>query len=348
MVKVKLLQVFGAAAEATGVEEALRVLRDRWKEDSVVRTIMQEAAQRGYVLVDGRDFGPHHRAAFAKAIEKLRKRTQATAPSSSTTVKVAEIKEEGNRPSRGHKPLFYWESPEGVKVPVFPWDLTPKGDYWGFRDVRVEEAIRQVQDFLSKGELEESTTLLEEISELEDNPHFQRELLSHSEEDTLRAIGWDGQVRSLPSLVDSLATWEKKFIEGVRSIAALVDREKGRVVAVKRPDGWEVDTSYLKERGLSTAIVALSRIEMILAQAEAEEEAETWSTHRVRKHLEKVLPYLPERKARDISFRLEVVATLRKTAYRLDQMGQIVRRRAVVYRGPHGEEILRLPAYTIE
>jgi len=368
--RISLRQVYGGDTQASNVEEALQSLRARWKQDEVVRSLMMEAARshdNDIYFVDGRDFPLHLRAAFRLAVDRLRQRLGKNAPSpSTTTVKVVETKEEGKpksqqsqpskAPSKALKPLFYWDSPEGVSYPVYPGDLPPEGKYWGYEDTRVSWARAEVEEFLSKGKVEEGMSLLDEAVEGDQNPHFRREVVQHHEEGILRSIGWDGYIGSLPSLVGTLATWERKFTEGVRDIKALVSRkgDKVEVVAVRSPaGGWEVNPSRLKDKGLREAIVALGRLEFLIAEAEeAEAEAEdedekasTWSAYKARKLLEKVLPYLLPRHGRSLSFYLEVVGTLRKTAYRLNQMGRVVRRRSVAYYGPHGELLLRLPAY---
>jgi hypothetical protein len=49
-----------------------------------------------------------------------------------------------------------WESPEGVRYTVEVYDLTPREEkYWGFRDTRVEDALRWVESFISMAEYEE-------------------------------------------------------------------------------------------------------------------------------------------------------------------------------------------------
>lgn len=161
MTKVSVRSVF-SGKEARSVQEALEVLRGLWKEDATVRNHLTKAAREGYVLVDTKDMPTHLVAALRTALARLRERLGEEKPST-LLVKPGKGKEE-------RKPMT-WESPEGVRYVVHPYDLTPREErYWGFRDQRVQEALAWVERFLANSEVEEGPSLLEEALEREENP----------------------------------------------------------------------------------------------------------------------------------------------------------------------------------
>jgi hypothetical protein len=224
-----------------------------------------------------------------------------------------------------------WESPEGVRYTVEVYDLTPREEkYWGFRDTRVEEAARWVESFISMAEYEEGPSLFEQAMEHENNPHFEREdLLPEDLEADLRLLGWDGTLRSLKTLVDTLPTREKEFEARVRATSALVARkgEKPEVVAVKTPNGWEV-------KATSRAVVNAVLSHGLLTEAL---EKEDWRAGEVRRYVEDLEPFVP-----GLMASLNAIATLRRARYLLDELGR--GRRVAVYRDPStGEPVYRTP-----
>lgn len=327
--KVSVLSLRRAVSQAQvqSVEEALEALRKLWKEDEGVRRILEKAAKEGYVLVDTRHVEPPFTAALKTALAKLRERLGEEKPST-LRVKYDPERKEERKPK--HKPMT-WESPEGVKYAVEVYDLTPREEkYWGFRDTRVAEAAKWVENFISMAEYEERPSLLEEALEYEDNPHFRRDLIPEDLEEDLRVMGWeDGTLRSLKALVESLPAREKEFEERVRSITALVDRkgEKPEVVAVKTPNGWEVKAT---SRAVVNAVLSMGLLEQALEKGD-------WHTGEVRRYVKDVEAFVP-----GLTASLNGIATLRRAKYLLDELGR--GRRVVVYRDPStGEPVYRTP-----
>jgi hypothetical protein len=324
MVKVSVLALRQAAqVQVQSVEEALEALRN-WKEDEGVRRILEKAAKEGYVLVDTRHVEPAFTAALKTALAKLRGCLREK-PSSLRVKYDPKRKEERSKP----KPMT-WESPEGVKYTVEVYDLTPREEkYWGFRDTRVEDALRWVESFISMAEYEEGPSVLEEALEYEDNPHFERDLIPEDLKEDLRVMGWDGTLRSLIALVESLPAREKEFKERVRSITALVDRrgEEPEVVAAKTPNGWEVKAT---SRAVVNAVLSLGLLMEAL-------EKEDWRAGEVRRYVEDLKPFVP-----GLTASLNAIATLRRAKYLLDELGR--GRRVAVYRDPStGEPVYRTP-----
>jgi hypothetical protein len=223
-----------------------------------------------------------------------------------------------------------WESPEGVRYTVEVYDLTPREEkYWGFRDTRVEDALRWVQGFLAASEVQEGPSVLEEALEYEGNPHFERDLIPEDLKEDLRVMGWDGTLRSLIALVESLPAREKEFKERVRSITALVDRrgEEPEVVAAKTPNGWEVKAT---SRAVVNAVLSLGLLMEAL-------EKEDWRAGKVRRYVEDLKAFTP-----GLMASLNAIATLRRAKYLLDELGR--GRRVAVYRDPStGEPVYRTP-----
>jgi hypothetical protein len=328
MVKVSVLALRQAAQvqEVQTAGEALEVLRELWKEDEGVRKLLEEAARHGYTLVQTKDVEPAFVAAVRTALAKLRERLGEEKPSTLRVKYDSKRKEERSKPKP--KPMT-WESPEGVRYTVEVYDLTPREEkYWGFRDTRVEEAARWVESFISMAEYEEGPSVLEEALEYEDNPHFERDLIPEDLKEDLRVMGWDGTLRSLRTLVESLPAREKEFKERVRSITALVDRrgEEPEVVAAKTPNGWEVKAT---SRAVVNAVLSLGLLMEAL-------EKEDWRTGEVRRYVEDLKPFVPSLMAS-----LNAIATIRRAKYLLD-LGR--GRRVAVYRDPStGEPVYRTP-----
>jgi hypothetical protein len=327
MVKVSVLSLRRAVSQAQvqTAGEALEALRELWKEDEGVRRILEKAAKEGYVLVDTQHVEPAFTAALKTALAKLRERLGEEKPSTLRVKYDPKRKEERSKP----KPMT-WESPEGVRYTVEVYDLTPREEkYWGFRDTRVEEAARWVESFISMAEYEEGPSVLEEALEYEDNPHFERDLIPEDLKEDLRVMGWDGTLRSLRTLVESLPAREKEFKERVRSITALVDRrgEEPEVVAAKTPNGWEVKAT---SRAVVNAVLSLGLLTEAL-------EKEDWRTGEVRRYVEDLKPFVP-----GLMASLNAIATLRRAKYLLDELGR--GRRVAVYRDPStGEPVYRTP-----
>ena len=331
MVKVSVRSLyFAAQAQAASVEEALEALRRLWKEDGSVRDLMTKAAKEGYVLADAQDMPAPFVAAVKVALARLRERLKEETPSTLLVKGTGKAKEE--RKPEERKPMV-WESPEGVKYAVEVYDLTPREEkHWGFRDKRVEDAAKWVEKFLSGVEYEEGASPLEEALEHEDNPHFRREdLIPEDLEARLRLLGWDGTLRSFQALVDTLPAREKAFVERVRSISALVDREKGQVVAVKSPIGWEVRQGLSREA--MKAVMAVGLLQELVKDP-------SWKVPEVRRHVEAVAE--ADAHLKGLLAELEAIATLRQAKHHLDQVG---RGRAIaVYRDPAtGEPVYRTP-----
>jgi hypothetical protein len=325
MVKVSVLALRQAAQvqEVQTAGEALEVLRELWKEDEGVRRILEKAAKEGYVLVDTRHVEPAFTAALKTALTKLRERLGEEKPST-LRVKYDPKRKEERKP----KPMT-WESPEGVRYTVEVYDLTPREEkYWGFRDTRVEEAAKWVEQFLAASEVQEGPSVLEEALEYEDNPHFERDLIPEDLKEDLRVVGWqDGTLRSLIALVESLPAREKEFKERVRSITALVDREEGKVLAVRMPDGWKIREA---SKDIVNAVLSLGLLMEAL-------EKEDWRTGEVRRYVEDLKPFVP-----GLMASLNAIATLRRAKYLLDELGR--GRRVAVYRDPStGEPVYRTP-----
>ncbi len=326
MTKVSVRSLyFAAQAQVGSVEEALEALRKLWKEDDTVRELLTKAAREGYALVDTGDVPAPFVAAVKVALARLRERLGKETPST-LVVKGGKGKEE-------RKPMT-WESPEGVRYAVEVYDLTPREErHWNLRDKRVEDAARWVERFLSMAEYEEGKSPLEEALEHEDDPHFRREdLIPEDLEAELRLLGWDGTLRNLQALVDSLPAREKDFVEAVRSISALVDRrgEEPEVVAVKTPVGWEIKVF---SKPVLNAVFAVG-----LLQEAVKEEG--WSTQGMRRHVEAVAEV--DSQLGVLKAKLEAVAVLRRAKYHLDQMGR--GRVVAVYRDPAtGEPVYRTP-----
>jgi len=327
MVKVSALALRQAAQvqEVQSVEEALEALRKLWKEDEGVRRILEKAAKEGYVLVDARHVEPAFTAALKTALAKLRERLGEDKPSTLRVILDPKRKEERSKP----KPMT-WESPEGVRYTVEVYDLSPREEkYWGFRDTRVEEAARWVENFISMAEYEEGPSPLDEALEYEDNPHFERDLLPEDLKEDLRVMGWDGTLRNLKTLAESLPAREKEFERRARSITALVDRrgEEPEVVAAKTPMGWEVKTT---SRAVVNAILSLGLLTEAL-------EKEDWRTGEVRRYVKDLEPFVP-----GLMASLNGIATLRRAKHLLDELGR--GRRVAVYRDPStGEPVYRTP-----
>jgi hypothetical protein len=208
------------------------------------------------------------------------------------------------------------------------YDLTPREEkYWGFRDTRVEEAAKWVERFLAASEVQEGPSVLEEALEYEDNPHFERDLIPEDLKEDLRVMGWDGTLRSLIALVESLPAREKEFKERVRSITALVDREEGKVLAVQTPNGWEIREA---SKDVVNAVLSLGLLMEAL-------EKEDWRAGEVRRYVEDLEPFVP-----GLVASLNAIATLRRAKYLLDELGR--GRRIAVYRDPStGEPVYRTP-----
>jgi hypothetical protein len=330
MVKVSVLFLRRAVSqvqEVQSAEEGLKALRELWKEDEGVRRILEKAAKEDYVLVDTRHVEPAFTAALKTALAKLRDRVRLREEKPSTLrVKYdPKRKEERSKP----KPMT-WESPEGVRYTVEVYDLTPREEkYWGFRDTRVEEAAKWVERFLAASEVQEGPSVLEEALEYEDNPHFERDLIPEDLKEDLRVMGWDGTLRSLIALVDTLPAREKEFKERVRSITALVDRrgEEPEVVAVKTPVGWEVKANT---RAVVNAVLSLGLLTEAL-------EKEDWRTSLVRRYVKDLEPFVP-----GLMALRDAIAALRKVKHLLDEVGR--GRRVAVYRDPStGEPVYRTP-----
>jgi len=327
MVKISVLALRQAAQvqEVQTAGEALEALRELWKEDEGVRRILEKAAKEGYVLVDIRHVEPAFTAALKTALAKLRDRERLGEEKPSTLrVKYdSKRKEERSKP----KPMT-WESPEGVRYTVEVYDLTPREEkYWGFRDTRVEDALRWVESFISMAEYEEGPSVLEKALEYEDNPHFERDLIPEDLEEDLRVMGWDGTLRSLIALVESLPAREKEFKERVRSITALVDREEGKVLAVQTPNGWEIREA---SKDVVNAVLSLGLLMEAL-------EKEDWRAGEVRRYVEDLKAFTP-----GLMASLNAIATLRRAKYLLDELGR--GRRIAVYRDPStGEPVYRTP-----
>jgi hypothetical protein len=325
MVKVSVLALRQAAQvqEVQTAGEALEALRRLWKEDEGVRRILEKAAKEGYVLVDTRHVEPAFTAALKTALAKLRERLGEEKPSTLRVKYDPKRKEERNKP----KPMT-WESPEGVKYTVEVYDLTPREEkYWAYRDTRVEEAARWVESFISMAEYEEGPSVLEEALEYEGNPHFERDLIPEDLEADLRFLGWDGQLRSLKTLVDTLPAREKEFKERVRSITALVDREEGKVLAVQTPNGWEIREA---SKDVVNTVLSLGLLMEAL-------EKEDWRAGEVRRYVKDLEPFVP-----GLMTALLNIATLRRVKHLLDELGR--GRRVAVYRDPStGEPVYRTP-----
>jgi hypothetical protein len=326
MVKVSVLALRQAAQvqEVQTAGEALEVLRELWKEDEGVRRILEKAAKEGYVLVDTRHVEPAFTAALKTALTKLRERLGEEKPSTLRVKYDPKRKEERRKP----KPMT-WESPEGVRYTVEVYDLTPREEkYWGFRDTRVEEAAKWVEQFLAASEVQEGPSVLEEALEYEDNPHFERDLIPEDLKEDLRVVGWqDGTLRSLIALVESLPAREKEFKERVRSITALVDREEGKVLAVQTPNGWEIREA---SKDVVNAVLSLGLLMEAL-------EKEDWRAGEVRRYVEDLKAFTP-----GLMASLNAIATLRRAKYLLDELGR--GRRVAVYRDPStGEPVYRTP-----
>jgi hypothetical protein len=326
MVKVSVLALRQAAQvqEVQTAGEALEVLRELWKEDEGVRRILEKAAKEGYVLVDTRHVEPAFTAALKTALTKLRERLGEEKPSTLRVKYDPKRKEERSKP----KPMT-WESPEGVRYTVEVYDLTPREEkYWGFRDTRVEEAAKWVEQFLAASEVQEGPSVLEEALEYEDNPHFERDLIPEDLKEDLRVVGWqDGTLRSLIALVESLPAREKEFKERVRSITALVDREEGKVLAVQTPNGWEIREA---SKDVVNAVLSLGLLMEAL-------EKEDWRAGEVRRYVEDLKAFTP-----GLMASLNAIATLRRAKYLLDELGR--GRRVAVYRDPStGEPVYRTP-----
>ncbi|ALJ92319.1 hypothetical protein [Thermus aquaticus] len=323
VVSVLALRQAAQVKKVQSVEEALEGLRKLWKEDEGVRKLLEEAARHGYTLVQTKDVEPAFVAAVRTALAKLRERL-GEKPSTLRVKYDPKRKEERSKP----KPMT-WESPEGVRYTVEVYDLTPREEkYWGFRDTRVEEAAKWVEQFLAASEVQEGPSVLEEALEYEDNPHFEREdLLPEDLEADLRLLGWDGTLRSLIALVESLPAREKEFKERVRSITALVDREEGKVLAVRMPNSWEIREA---SKDVVNAVLSLGLLTEAL-------EKEDWRTGEVRRYVEDLKPFVP-----GLMASLNAIATLRRAKYLLDELGR--GRRVAVYRDPStGEPVYRTP-----
>jgi len=320
-VKIPVLALRQAAqVEVRTAEEALEALRKLWREDEGVKKLLEQAARQGYTLVQTRDVEPAFTAAIHTAILRLRKRLGEEKPST-LVVTGGKGKEE--------RKVMTWESPEGVQYRVEPYDLTPREEkYWSYRDKRVEDAERWLRDFLAMAEIEEGPSPLEEALEHEDNPHFRRDLIPEDLEAELQLLGWDGTLRNLQALVDTLPTREEEFKRRVRSITALVDRRGGAEVAVKTPNGWEVKAT---SRAVVNAVLSLGLLMNAL-------EKEDWRTGEVRPYVKDLEPFVP-----GLMASLNAIAVLRRTKYLLDELGR-GRRVVVVYRDPStGEPVYRTP-----
>jgi len=288
-----------------------------------VRKLLEKAARHGYTLVQTRDVEPAFVAAVRTALVKLRERLGEEKPSTLRVKYDPKRKEERERSK-----TMTWESPEGVRYTLEVYDLTPREEkYWGFRDTRVEEAARWVEQFLAASEVQEGPSVLEEALEYEDNPHFERDLIPEDLKEDLRVMGWDGTLRSLIALVESLPAREKEFKERVRSITALVDREEGKVLAVRMPNSWEIREA---SKDVVNAVLSLGLLMEAL-------EKEDWRTGEVRRYVEDLKPFVP-----GLMASLNAIATLRRAKYLLDELGR--GRRVVVYRDPStGEPAYRTP-----
>jgi len=322
-VKIPVLALRQAAqVEVRTAEEALEALRKLWREDEGVKKLLEQAARQGYTLVQTRDVEPAFTAAIHTAILRLRERLGEEKPST-LVVKVSGKGKEERKP-------MTWQAPEGATYRVEPYDLTPREEkYWSYRDKRAEDAAKWVEQFLSMTEYEEGPSPLEEALENEENPHFWRNgLIPEDLEAELRLLGWDGTLRNLQALVDTLPTREEEFKRRVRSITALVDRRGGKaeVVAVKTPNGWEVKAT---SRAVVNAVLSLGLLMEAL-------EKEDWRTGEVRPYVKDLEPFVPGLMA------LNAIAVLRRTKYLLDELGR--GRRVVVYRDPStGEPVYRTP-----
>ncbi|MDM7325061.1 MAG: hypothetical protein P3W93_008835 [Thermus sp.] len=321
-VDVALLWARVGAVERPAVHEALEALRRAWKEESV-RELLTEAAKGGYTLVNTKDIPPEFVAAVKVALKRLRERLGKAPSQPSTKVWVDESKREGRK---AKVQSWDWKSPEGVTYKVYPYDLPPKGEYWGFRDQRVEEAWEWVQSFLSTAEVEEGPSPLEEAIANEDNAHFSRELPA-SLENGLRRIGWNGSLKELTALVDSLPAKEKEFEEALESIPALVDPKTKEEVARRVAAGWEV---FVVTEDLVMALMGLRQATNLVKT--------DWSVPDMRAHLAKVFRYAPK-----LERLLDTIAVLRQAAHYLEELGR-PRHRVVAYRDPAtGEVVLRSP-----
>lgn len=302
------------------MEEALESLRALWKEDDGVKRELAAAAKEGFVLVDTKDVPPHFVAAVRVALKRLQERLAPSQPA--TKVWQDPAKREDRRPTKS----WSWTSPEGVAYTVYPHDLPPKDEYWAYPDRRVQEAKEWVENFAT-GEVEEAPSLWEEALEREDNPHFRLDVLGEELDEGLRLLGWDGDLKELPALVDRLPAKEKQFSEALGSIDALVDPEKREVVAVRMGDAWQF--TAFNERIL-TAMIALTQAQELAAQGE-------WGVPEMRAKLLKFMPYVPTWNKLHL---LDEIAILRRLRHRLQEVAK-GRPRAMAYRGSSGEVVLK-------
>lgn len=322
--KVSVRGLFWAAGRPAGksVEEALESLRALWKEDDGVKRELTAAAKakEGFVLVDTKDIPPHFVAAVRVALKRLQERLAPSQPA--TKVWQDPAKREDRRPTKS----WSWTSPEGVAYTVYPHDLPPKDKYWAYPDRRVQEAKKWVENFLITGEVEEAPSLWEEALEREDNPHFRLDVLGEELDEGLRLLGWDGNLKELPALVDRLPAKEKQFSEALGSIDALVDPEKREAVAVRMGDAWQF--TAFNERIL-TAMIALTQAQELAAQGE-------WSVPEMRAKLLKFMPYVPI--WNKLHILLDEIAILRRLRHRLQE---VAKPRAMAYRDSSGEVVLK-------
>lgn len=329
MKKVSARALFWAVRSAgKSVEEALESLRTLWKEDDGVRRELAAAAKEGFVLVDTKDVPPHFVAAVKVALTRLRERLAPSQPATKVWQDPSKKGREDRKPTKS----WSWTSPEGVTYTVYPHDLPPKDKYWTYPDVRAEEAQKWVENFLATGQVEEAPSLWEEALEREDNPHFRLDLLGEELDEGLRFLGWDGNLKELPALADRLPAKEKQFSEALGSIDALVDPEKKETLAVRMGHMWQL-TVFTED--ILTAVMALTQAQKLVEQGE-------WSVPEMRAKVLKFSRYIPWDTVpwTKLLVLLDEIAILRRLRHRLQQVTK-GRPRAMAYRGPSGEVVLK-------
>jgi hypothetical protein len=208
-------------------------------------------------------------------------------------------------------------------------------------DKRVADAHRWLETFLASGEEVRAVSRLEREEELAGNPHFAEGIISQEVMNRLENVGYrvdPHDLEGLASLVEALATKEKKFAEGILGVSILRTRD-GKSIALRKEEGWEVKAAPDGQESFALlwdAIQAHARLKELLGEG--------WLVQEVLPHLSKLAKALEPTDARRQFELVKEIAALRLLKAELHRAGYSPTR-AVAYRDSSGEVVYTAPVY---
>jgi hypothetical protein len=209
-------------------------------------------------------------------------------------------------------------------------------------DKRVNDAHRWLETFLSSGEEVRAVSRLEREEELAGNPHFAEGIISQEVINRLENAGYrvdPHNLEELASLVEALATKEKKFVEGILGASILRTRD-GKAIALRKEWGWETKCAPDGQESFALlwdAIQAHARLKELFQE-------EGWSVREVLPHLGTLAKALEPTDARRQFELVKEIAALRLLKAELHRAGYSPTR-AVAYRDSSGEVVYTAPVY---